>query len=212
MHVVVLDLGTSNVRSLSAALAFLGARHSVVTDPAMIATATHVVLPGVGAWDAAVHALDASGARAALAAHVRRGRPLLGICLGMQLLFEASEEGTRPGLGLLPGRLRRLVADAHAGHAVPHARFAPVHGQAGRGLFEGLGDAPCFYFTHSYALHALEDEGETAWCHHAAPFVAAFARGPLCGAQFHPEKSQGTGLRFLANFLARGAAEVACAA
>jgi glutamine amidotransferase len=214
VQVVVLDLGTSNVRSLAAALAFLGAPHRVTEDPAAIATASHVVLPGVGAWDAAVTALDARGARPALAAHVHvRRRPLLGICLGMQLLFEASDEGTRPGLGLLPGRFRRLTAAPAAGHVVPHARFAPVTGHADSGLFGGLGASPCFYFTHSYALHALDGApAETTWCRHAESFVAAFARGPLCGAQFHPEKSQGTGLRFLANFLARGAAEVACAA
>jgi glutamine amidotransferase len=213
MHVVVLDLGTSNVRSLTAALAWLGAPHTVATDGAALDEATHLLLPGVGAWDAAMTRIDAAQLRAPIVHHVRtRGRPLLGICLGMQLLFEASEEGTVPGLGLLPGRFRQLAPDTARGHAVPHARFSRVSGVCGTGLFAGLGADPCFYFTHSFALSQLDGEGETAWCEHSQPFVAAFTRGLLSGAQFHPEKSQGAGLRLLANFLQRDPAVVTCAA
>lgn len=213
MHVVVLDLGTSNVRSLTAALTWLGAPHSVATDASALESATHVLLPGVGAWDAAITRITEAQLREPIVAHVRtRGRPLLGICLGMQLLFEASDEGTLPGLGLLPGRFRQLVPDIARGHAVPHARFSRVTGSADTGLFAGLAADPCFYFTHSFALPQLAGDGETMWCQHSQPFVAAFTRGRLSGAQFHPEKSQGAGLRLLANFLRRDGAVVACAA
>ena len=213
MHVVVLDLGTSNVRSLTAALTWLGAPHTVATDSRALETATHLLLPGVGAWDAAMTRIDQAQLRDPIVHHVRtRARPLLGICLGMQLLFEASDEGTLPGLGLLPGRFRELVPDPARGHAVPHARFSRVNGHGDTGLFAGCGEDPCFYFTHSYAMPQLEGAGETAWCQHSEPFVAAFTRGMLSGAQFHPEKSQGAGLRLLANFLQRDGAVVACAA
>ena len=213
MHIVVLDLGTSNVRSLTAALTWLGAPHTVATEGSALEAATHVLLPGVGAWDAAMLRIAEARLRGPIVHHVQvRRRPLLGICLGMQLLFEASDEGALPGLGLLSGRFRQLVPDTARGHAVPHARFARVGGFVETGLFAGLGADPCFYFTHSFALPELDGAGDTAWCRHSEPFVAAFTRGLLSGVQFHPEKSQGAGLRLLANFLRQEETGVACAA
>ncbi len=202
LHVVVLDMGTANIFSLSSALRFLGAPFVVTADPAEVPPASHLILPGVGAFDPAAAQLRDQGLLAPLRTHALVTRkPLLGVCLGMQLLFEGSEEGEREGTGLLPGRLARLRADGHGSHRVPHVGFAPVTGFTPTGLFDGLEDGAMFYFTHSYARMEAVDDTNMARCAHAEPFVAAVQRGNICGAQFHPEKSQANGLRLLANFL-----------
>ena len=133
-----------------------------------------------------------------------RGRPLLGVCLGMQLLFDHSDEGVLPGIGLVAGVFKRLTPDPMRQRRVPHVGFSPIFGHRPVGLFENIGPVASFYFTHSYALSALDGADVVALCDHAQPFVAAFQRGNICGAQFHPEKSQSNGLRLLSNFLRLG--------
>lgn len=202
VNVLVVDLGIGNIRSLTAALAYLGANHAVSTNPAALKSATHVILPGVGAYDAAMQKMRELSLTEALQEYgVVGGRPLLGVCLGMQLLFERSDEGELPGLGMLPGRFRMLAADPAAGHKVPHVGFATTYGYEQVGLFAEIGLTADFYFTHSYALHSLQAASNTALCDHTAPFIAAVQQGNLCGVQFHPEKSQSTGLQLLSNFL-----------
>lgn len=208
MRVVVLEMGTANLFSLASALRFLGVPFEVTAEPAAVSGATHLVLPGVGAFDPAMRQLEALGLVPAIRAHaLERRRPMIGVCLGMQLLFEGSEEGALPGLGLLPGRLARLQPGA--GHRVPHVGFSPVHGFAPTGLFDGFADGPSFYFTHSYALGTDVPGANAARCSHATPFTAAVQAGNVCGVQFHPEKSQGNGLRLLANFVRLPAGEAA---
>jgi imidazole glycerol-phosphate synthase subunit HisH len=206
MNVLVIDLECGNIRSLSSALTFLGAAHRIVADSTDFASASHVILPGVGAFDTAMQAIAARGLYEPLREHaLARRRPLLGVCLGMQLLFEGSEEGACAGLGIMPGRCVELSGESDARHKVPHVGFAPVYGYEPTGLFNGLGDRAHFYFTHSYAVPSMTAVSNVAKCDHARPFVAAFEQGNVRGAQFHPEKSQSSGLRLISNFLADAA-------
>lgn len=197
---MVIDIGVSNIGSLTSALNYLGATHFVADTPAGMDQATHVILPGVGAYDPAMAALAARGFVEPLRDYARGQRPVLGVCLGMQILGEGSEEGVLPGLGLVPARFIKLTPDRESRQKVPHVGFSRVYGYQDTGLFHGFGPQSFFYFTHSYALPSL-DGGNIARCDHTKPFVAAFQRGNVCGAQFHPEKSQSAGLRLIANFI-----------
>jgi imidazole glycerol-phosphate synthase subunit HisH len=201
MNPIVIDLGVGNTRSLSSALTYLGVNHTVTADPAALSSATHIILPGVGAFDAAMQVV----AKLSLAEPIRecvvqKKTPLLGICLGMQILFQASEEGSLAGLALMPGRFLRLAPNPDLHRKVPHVGFAPIHGYRDAGLFKELGASAHFYFTHSYALPALDD-CNVAVCDPLRPFVSAFQKENICGVQFHPEKSQSTGLRLISNFI-----------
>jgi len=200
MKVVVVDLGVGNIHSLSSALGFLNAEHVVTADPAVIPTATHVILPGVGAYDAAMTEMETSGLAAPIMRHAcEHKKPVLGVCLGMQLLFQGSEEGKLRGLGILSGAFVKLTSEGQL--KVPHVGFASVYGYRDLSLFQGFGASSAFYFTHSYALMTDPLGANVAYCDHHRTFVAAFQKGNICGAQFHPEKSQSNGLRLLANFL-----------
>lgn len=199
-NVAVIDLGTSNMGSLTSALAFLGVDYRLAVGPVDLLGASHVILPGVGAFDAAMARAHDLNLVSGIRQHASSGRPLLGVCLGMQLMFEGSDEGTLPGLAILPGVLRQLHADRERRVKVPHVGFSTIHGHAPTGLFDKLPTDSAFYFTHSFALPTLAGEN-VAWCRHSTDFVAAFHTGRICGAQFHPEKSQSNGLRLLSNFL-----------
>jgi glutamine amidotransferase len=194
-RVVLLDSGGANLGSVQAAFARLGVDAPVTADPARIADATHLVLPGVGAAGAAMARLRGNGLDALLP---RTTQPLLGICVGMQLLFEGSEEGDTACLGLLPGTVRKLAAGE--GVRVPHMGWNRLQIRSTHPLLEGL-DGEHVYFVHSYA--AMPDPATTvAETTHGAPFAAVAARGRVAGAQFHPERSAAAGARLLANFLA----------
>jgi imidazole glycerol-phosphate synthase subunit HisH len=201
---VVVDMGMGNIQSLISALTFLGAGHKVGNTSDLLDEATHLVLPGVGAFDAAMSRLTELD----LIDHIRSKvlddhKPILGICLGMQLLGTSSEEGELTGLDLVRGRFRRLDADLSSGHKVPHVGFSEVRGYQSTGLFDGMAELSYFYFTHSYALMETEvDSINVAYCQHTVPFIAAYQQGVISAAQFHPEKSQSSGLRMLHNFLA----------
>lgn len=202
MKVVVVDLGVGNLHSLSSALKFLRADHVVTSSREEIPEATHLILPGVGAFDAAMQVLNARRLLAPIVEHARdRQKPLLGVCLGMQILAEGSDEGDLPGLGLVPGRFTKLTPTPAKRLKVPHVGFSRVYGMEAAGLFQGLGTSAEFYFTHSYCLMTVPPRGAIGYCDHSLPFIAAFQIGKLCGAQFHPEKSQSNGLRLLSNFL-----------
>jgi imidazole glycerol phosphate synthase glutamine amidotransferase subunit len=183
VKVAVVDYGAGNVRSVTAAFARLGAEVAVTAEPADALAADLTVLPGVGSAASARAALAASGLDAALVERVAAGGRTLGICLGLQLALEWSEEdGGVPGLGLLPGRARRL----NGGGRVPRIGWAPV---------EPGGKA--FYFAHSYAA---ETPAATAW---SEGVVAEARSGSFAGVQFHPERSGAAGLRYLARCLSR---------
>lgn len=202
MRVVVIDLGTSNIQSLVSALTFLGVSPEVTTDSSALLRATHVILPGVGAYDPAMERIEELRLAASLKNYaIAQQKPLLGVCLGMQLLFEGSEEGRSSGLGVLKGWFSRLGTQPGDSFRVPHVGFAQIYDYEETGLFKGLESRSYMYFTHSYALPVTGEGGNIALCNHTTAFVAAFQKGNLCGVQFHPEKSQSSGLQLLCNFL-----------
>ncbi|MEV5691474.1 imidazole glycerol phosphate synthase subunit HisH [Micromonospora globbae] len=201
--VVVLDYGSGNLRSAERALAAAGADVRVTDDLRAAATADGLVVPGVGAFAACMAGIEALGAGPVIADRVAAGRPVLGICVGMQVLFAHGEEHgvVTKGLGLLPGGVTRLPATR-----LPHMGWNTVQAPSSSVLFAGVPDTSRFYFVHSYAVtdpEALAAAGATVTtAHHGADFVAAVERGPLSAAQFHPEKSADTGARLLRNWLA----------
>lgn len=202
-RVVVLDYGSGNLRSAQRALARAGAEVTVTPDLAAAADADGLVVPGVGAYAACMAGIDGLRAGPVIAERVAAGRPVLGICVGMQILFEYGEEHgvVTKGLGLLPGGVTRLAAQR-----VPHMGWNTVDVPAGSRLLAGLPAAPRFYFVHSYAATdpaPLTDAGAlVTTATHESPFVAAVERGPLAAAQFHPEKSGDNGAVLLRNWVA----------
>jgi imidazole glycerol-phosphate synthase subunit HisH len=198
--ILILDYGMGNLRSVEKALEHVGARASVGADPEAIAAADGLILPGVGAFPRAMERIRATGLDEALAERAAAGTPILGICLGMQLLFEHSEElGGADGLGLLPGTVTRLDSP---GLKVPNIGWAPVRWEHDSPLTEGIATETPFYLVHSFvARPAVEDTLGTA--EYGERFACAVERGNVFGAQFHPEKSSEAGLRLLANFAAR---------
>jgi glutamine amidotransferase len=199
--VVVLDYGSGNLRSAERALARTGADVTVTDDLAVAAAADGLVVPGVGAYSACMAGIEEQGAGPVIASRVERGRPVLGICVGMQILFESGvEHGVETkGLGLLPGSVTRLAAQR-----IPHMGWNTVTTPEESDLFAGLAEDSRFYFVHSYAasdLAALRDARVTTAAHDE-PFAAAVELGSLSATQFHPEKSGDTGFALLRNWVA----------
>ncbi|MCA1749429.1 MAG: imidazole glycerol phosphate synthase subunit HisH [Parasphingopyxis sp.] len=193
MSVAVIDIGYGNIGSIARAFEQLGAAVRRTADPAEIEAASHVVLPGVGA---ARHAMERLGSLG-LADRLRGlNRPMLGICLGMQLLFESSEEGETPGLGLLPGTVRRIAPVP--GLKVPHMGWSRL---ALRGDGIGLADGDYVFFAHSY--FCPDGPATRAAADHGGVVPAVVERGNIVGVQFHPERSAAPGRRFLEAFLDR---------
>jgi glutamine amidotransferase len=197
--VVVLDYGSGNLRSAERAVARAGASVTVTGDLAAAERADGLVVPGVGAYAACMAGIDALGAGPVIAARVAAGAPVLGICVGMQVLFEAGEEHgvVTKGLGLVPGVVTRLTAQR-----VPHMGWNTVAVPDGSALFGGVAEGTRFYFVHSYAATAVQGQGLVTLTEHGAPFVAAVELGRLWATQFHPEKSGDAGAALLANWVA----------
>jgi glutamine amidotransferase len=187
-----MDYGVGNIHSISKGLERAGASVQTVEDPAALEDAECIVFPGVGAFGAAMERLNPSVAE--LRAAVVSGTPVLGICLGMQVLFERSEESEGEGIGALRGDVRRLAAQR-----VPHMGWNEVY-HNGDALFESIPQGSRFYFANSYVCHPMEKVGiaETLY---GETFVSAVRKGSVCGVQFHPEKSGTIGLRLLTNFV-----------
>jgi len=197
--VVVADLGSGNLRSIEKSLAAVGARVAISADADAVARADKLVVPGQGAFGACAAGLDAGGGamRQAVLDFIRGGRPFFGICIGMQLLFEESEEhGVHRGLGFLPGRVRRLEVDM----PIPHMGWNQLHPTQPHPMLEGVRDGEHVYFVHSYWCDAPA-EVVLAETDYGSRFPAIVGRGNVLGVQFHPEKSQSVGLRLMANFV-----------
>ena len=194
MEVVLVDAGGANIGSVHYALQRIGARATLSADPEVIAAAQCVILPGVGAAPVGMRRLHELGL-----IEVVRGltQPLLGICLGMQLLFDSSEEGDVECLGLLPGRVTKMRAST--GIRVPHMGWIRLHPLREDPLLTGLPVTAAAYFVHSYAAPVSDDT--VATCTHGDAFAAVVRRGNCSGAQFHPERSAAVGARVLENFL-----------
>lgn len=204
-RVGVVDYGAGNIQSMCNALGLLGADVARCDGPDSLAGLDGLVLPGVGAFPAAMHRLRQTGMADALreAVAVRRA-PVLGVCLGMQLLSQSSEEfGHAEGLGLVPGRTALMESP---GLPLPHVGWNNVEIRGESPMFAGIPGGTHFYFDHSYAVSCPEASVAGASVY-GAPFVAAFCAGHVWGTQFHPEKSQLWGLRLLRNFLDRVAGE-----
>jgi glutamine amidotransferase len=214
-RVTVLDYGSGNVRSAVRALERVGADVRLSADPHEAIEADGLVVPGVGAFAACMAGLRQVQAEHILTERIQAARPVLGICVGMQVLFaDGIEHGVRTaGLGLLPGRVERLNAPV-----IPHMGWNTVRPPAGSVLFDGVGEDTRFYFVHSYAVHPGQPSAEHAGseqpsaeqpgagyaatlAEHGEDFVAAVEAGPLSATQFHPEKSGDAGAQLLANWL-----------
>ncbi|QMS56807.1 MULTISPECIES: imidazole glycerol phosphate synthase subunit HisH [Kocuria] len=203
--VVVLDYGAGNVRSAVRALEEAGARVKLSADPRDVADADGLLVPGVGAFEAVMSGLRAVDAPRLIDRRLSGGRPVLGICVGLQVMFERGVEHGREseGLGQWPGTVERLAAPV-----VPHMGWNTVQPPEGSVLFRGLEDER-FYFVHSYGVQdwafdqSIEQMSPPAvtWAEHGAPFVAAVENGPLSATQFHPEKSSHAGIALLRNWL-----------
>ncbi len=195
----LIDYGIGNLRSVYMAFRRLGVEPHVTADPHEVAQADALVLPGVGAFGDSIASLRALGLEQPIIAAVRAGVPFLGICVGLQLLFEASEElGEHRGLGLLAGRVRRFAQ----GLTVPHMGWNQIHQAGPSPLWQGLPDHSYAYFVHSYYADAEERGVVAGWTDYGLDYASAIATGNLFGIQFHPEKSQDVGERILRNFLA----------
>lgn len=201
-RVVVLDHGSGNLRSAERALARVGADVTVSADLARAAKADGLVVPGVGAFAACMAGIEALGAGPVIAERVAAGRPVLGICVGMQVLFEYGDEHgvVTKGLGLLPGGVVRLDAPV-----LPHMGWNVVDWPAHSRLFAGVAPGTRFYFVHSYAAPPPSGDHQmvAATATHGVPFLAAVERGAICATQFHPEKSGDAGAALLRNWVAR---------
>lgn len=198
--VVVVDYGAGNLVSIEQALTAVGARVLVAREASALAGADALVVPGVGAAASAMERLEHQELVEPIRRWIRDERPYLGICLGLQLLFESSDEDGATTLGILPGRTVRL-ADAPT---LPHIGWNQVERRRRHRLFDGIGDGADFYFVHSYAGALADGAPDIALAEttHGRPFTSAIAAGALLGVQFHPERSGTDGLRLLENFVA----------
>lgn len=200
--IAVLDYGSGNLHSVTRALAHAGAEPRVTGDARAVAGADALVIPGVGHFGHCVRAIRAAGLDRAIADAVDAGAPVFGVCVGMQVLFERSEEDADPGLGVLPGGSRRLPDDVK----VPHIGWNEVTWRRPHPYVEGVAEGTRFYFVHSYAPDV--DDGTVGATEHGRPFAAAAARGNVFATQFHPEKSGAAGLAIYANFVSSVRARV----
>ena len=196
--VVVLDYGFGNIRSAQRALERAGAAVEVTADLSRATECDGLVVPGVGAFEACMRGLDALGAPEAIRQRIAAGRPVLGICVGMQVMFQGGIEHGVPsvGIGAVGGRVERIHADV-----LPHMGWNTVSAPAGSPLLAGLDADTRFYFVHSYAAKSTDADVQVATCEYGEPFIATIERGALSATQFHPEKSGDAGAHLLANWM-----------
>jgi glutamine amidotransferase len=195
-QVAIIDYGVGNLRSVEKAFAAMGCDAIVTEDDRALRSAKRLVLPGVGAFAACMQALTERGFDQLVRERVREGVPILGVCVGMQMLFEESSEfGRASGLGLLRGRVRRFSNDLVA----PQVGWNQIRQRAKHTLFDGIADQSFFYFVHSFFCDPVDNTiiGETDY---GVTYASVVAQSNICGVQFHPEKSQAAGLRLLQNF------------
>jgi imidazole glycerol-phosphate synthase subunit HisH len=203
LKIAVVDYGMGNLRSVSKALEHVapGAEVQLTADPETILSAERIVVPGQGAMPDCMRQLEASGARAAVV-EATRAKPFLGICIGLQMLFEQGEEGNAAGLGVLPGRVPRFSPGlSDRGLKIPHIGWNEVMQQRSHPLWSGIPDRSRFYFVHSYYPAPRDAALTAATSVYGTPFTCAIARDNIFAVQFHPEKSQSAGLRLLSNFV-----------
>ncbi len=202
--IAIIDYGLGNLGSIANMLKVIGEKSVITSDPEKIKNADKLILPGVGAFDAGMTQLSERGLISILQEEtMQKGKPILGICLGMQLLGRKSEEGTLPGLGLIPFDNIRFRIDPESGLKVPHMGWDVVRFEQSSPLLEGIEGTQRYYFVHSY--HAVCDAQENCLmtCDYGYDFTAAVVKDNMMGVQFHPEKSHNFGMRLLENFARR---------
>lgn len=200
IRVALIDYGLANLRSVQNALSCFECEIKLAEHGSDLMNADRILLPGVGAFDAGMQGLRDRGFVDALTRRVKHeGIPFLGICLGLQFLFESSEEGSLPGLGWFPGRIRRFSSQSLK---VPHMGWSAVEARPGARLFSGMASPIDFYFVHSFfAPCTHEDDWVAGTCHYGQTFAAAVELDNISAVQFHPEKSQLGGMKLLESFL-----------
>lgn len=200
VRITLIDAGTGNLRSVYKALEQLGANVELTTQPGAVDRATKIVLPGVGAFGDFMNGLSQRGLIEPITNAINRQVPTLGICVGMQALFDFSEEmGNHPGLGILPGKVVQFQPMKDL--KIPHTGWNQLHLKKPSPLVSGLQDADYAYFNHSYYCAPSDDSFTITWTDYGVPFTSAVQKANIFGVQFHPEKSQRVGLSVLANFL-----------
>ncbi len=201
MVIGIVDYGMGNLRSVQKAFEQAGASAQIVQRPAELEACDRLVLPGVGAFKDAIANLRQRGLDGPITRHIERGRPFLGICLGLQLLFDYSEEdGRHSGLGIVPGGCIRFNVDRAFGLKVPHMGWNQLDFVYPSPLLQGLKTGCSVYFVHSYHVQPADEEIIATTTEYGRPFVSSIGRDNIAAMQFHPEKSQAAGLRMLENF------------
>ncbi len=197
MKVAIIDYGVGNLRSVEKAFAATRCEALVSADESVLRAAERLVLPGVGAFGACMKALKERGFDRLVQERAREGTPVLGVCVGMQLLFDESDEfGATAGLGLLRGRVRRFEGDL----VVPHVGWNRIHQKQEHALFAGVADGSFCYFVHSFYCEPADDAVVVGHTEYGGRYASVVAQKNICGVQFHPEKSQDVGLKMLRNF------------
>ena len=193
----------ANLRSVQKAFEHVGHPAAIVTQPEQIAHADHLVLPGVGAFRDAIATLRAQGFVTPILEHIKKGKPFLGICLGLQMLVDVGyEDGEHQGLGVIGGKCVRFTVDETMGLKVPHMGWNQLRQRQPSPLFKGLPEAAGVYFVHSYHIEPTDPAVIATTTDYGRPFVSSIWRDNVVATQFHPEKSQAVGLQILANFAA----------
>lgn len=196
-QVAIIDYGVGNLRSVEKAFAATGCEAIVSGDESVLRAAERLVLPGVGAFGACMKALEERGFDRLVCERAKVGTPLLGVCVGMQLLFDESDEfGSTRGLGLLRGKVRRFPNHL----VVPQVGWNRIHQRRPHALFAGIADGSFCYFVHSFYCEPTDDSVIAGETDYGGRYASVVAEGNICGVQFHPEKSQDIGLRMLKNF------------
>ena len=200
--IAVIDIGVGNIGSVLNMLKVLGAKGVLVSTAEQLESAEKIILPGVGSFDEGMRRLDASGIRPILDHKVKFDKtPILGICLGMQLLCRGSEEGVRPGLPYVDAYCKHLASGAKSTVSIPHMRWNQVSITKETDLFKGLVKDNKFYFTHSFGMVCDKESDILGWTNYGDGFVSACCSGNVFGVQFHPEKSHKFGKLLFKNFL-----------
>ena len=198
--VAIIDYGAGNLQSVKKALDFLGCESVITSDSAVIDSASHVILPGVGSFGDAMDSIRTRGLEDTIKRAANGDRPFLGICLGLQLLFEKSDESPdAQGLGIFDGSITLIPKDM--GLKVPHMGWNSVEIKQKSGIFDGIDDGTYFYFVHSYYLGNASDSDVAAVTEYGTSIQCAVQRGKVAATQFHPEKSGKAGLELLSNFI-----------
>ena len=197
----IVDYGVGNLASVKNMLKKAGYESVLAADPSTIEAASKIILPGIGAFDHCMKQFNASGLRDAVTRKVLEDKtPLLGICVGLQMLMENSEEGVEPGLGWIAGKTVKFKKEKIGDLKIPHMGWTNVRLEKKSALTENLGDQPRFYFVHSYYVQPENKSDELLSANYGYEFTAAISRDNIYGAQFHPEKSHKYGMKILENF------------